>query len=66
MGEEESSKLLSSKLGFLSTVDFWNDLIQISQRLKLADPKIIALKADVQQMNYRLPAAVYIPFLQGR
>ncbi|CAD8142504.1 unnamed protein product [Paramecium pentaurelia] len=48
--------------GFCSNIDFWDDLIYISQNLHLADPKIISLKADIQKINRGLPAAVYIPF----
>ncbi|CAD8067851.1 unnamed protein product [Paramecium sonneborni] len=48
--------------GFCSTIDFWDDIIYISQNLHLANPKIISLKADIQKINRNLPAAVYIPF----
>ncbi|CAK65842.1 unnamed protein product (macronuclear) [Paramecium tetraurelia] len=48
--------------GFCSNIDFWDDIIYISQNLHLADPKIISLKADIQKINRGLPAAVYVPF----
>ncbi|CAD8165800.1 unnamed protein product [Paramecium pentaurelia] len=48
--------------GFCSTIDFWDDIIYISQNLHLADPKLISLKADIQKINRGLPSAVYIPF----
>lgn len=31
----------------------------------MAHPKIISLKADLQKINARLPAAVYVPFLSS-
>jgi phosphatidylinositol 4-kinase len=34
--------------------------------LLLAQPKIISLKADLQKVNERLPAAVYVPFLSSK
>ena len=31
----------------MSTISFWEDLIYISERLLIANPKIISLKADL-------------------
>ncbi len=39
-------------------------MIEVSERLRFADPKIISLKADLSKINQKLPAAVYIPFVQ--
>ncbi|CAD8155344.1 unnamed protein product [Paramecium octaurelia] len=50
--------------GFSSTINFWNDIIRISERLYLAYPQIISLKADLQRINQNLPSSVYIPFVK--
>lgn len=36
---------------YLSCINFWQDLIEVSERLKFADPKIISLRADLMKMN---------------
>ena len=50
---------------YWSCIKFWNDLIEVSERLKFANPKIISLRADICKVNQNLPAAVYIPFVKG-
>lgn len=50
---------------FMSCINFWNDIIDMSEKLKFADPKIISLRADLSQINARLPAAVYVPFVKS-
>ena len=40
-------------------------MIHIADRLSNADPKILALIADLRRINERLPAAVYIPFVKS-
>ena len=37
--------------GFLSTVNFFDDLIEVSEQLKLADPKIVALRTQLKELN---------------
>lgn len=32
---------------FMSCINFWNDIIDMSEKLKYADPKIISLRADL-------------------
>lgn len=49
----------------MSCINFWNDIISISDKLKFADPKIISLRADLSLINTRLPANIYIPFIKG-
>ncbi|CAD8169336.1 unnamed protein product [Paramecium octaurelia] len=51
---------------FMSCINFWNDIISISDKLKFADPKIISLRADLSLINTRLPANVYIPFVKDQ
>ncbi|KAL4507121.1 hypothetical protein ABPG72_001914 [Tetrahymena utriculariae] len=48
--------------GFASTINFFDDLINVSEQLKDADPKDIALRTYIKQINEKLPSAVYIPF----
>ena len=48
---------------YWSCIKFWDDLIEISERLRFANPKIISLKADLGKINEKLPAAGYIPFV---
>ncbi|EDK31559.2 phosphatidylinositol 3-kinase (macronuclear) [Tetrahymena thermophila SB210] len=48
--------------GFLSTIQFFNDLMDISDNLKFSDPKIVSLRYELQKINQQLPAAVYVPF----
>lgn len=50
---------------YLSCITFWNDLMEISEGLKFADPKIISLRADLAKINEQLPAKVYVPFVRG-
>lgn len=49
----------------MSCMNFWNDIIAISDKLKFADPKIISLRADLSLINAKLPSNVYIPFVKG-
>ncbi|CAD8184130.1 unnamed protein product [Paramecium pentaurelia] len=51
---------------FMSCINFWNDIISMSDKLKFADPKIISLRADLSLINTRLPANVYIPFVKDQ
>ncbi|CAD8090047.1 unnamed protein product [Paramecium primaurelia] len=51
---------------FMSCINFWNDIISISDKLKFADPKIISLRADLSLINTKLPANVYIPFVKDQ
>ncbi|CAD8152555.1 unnamed protein product [Paramecium pentaurelia] len=62
-GDEQTNELNS---GFSSTINFWNDIIRISERLYLAYPQIISLKADLQRINQNLPSSVYIPFVKDQ
>ena len=48
--------------GFYSILNFFDDLIKVSESLKDADPKIISLRNDLQKINAQLPSAIYIPF----
>ncbi|EGR27463.1 phosphatidylinositol 4-kinase, putative [Ichthyophthirius multifiliis] len=52
------------KDGFISTICFFNDIIEISNILKDADPKIISLIHELTKINQQLPANIYIPFLK--
>ncbi len=54
------------EIGFFSTINFFEDLIYISEELKIADPKVIALRTELRKINKKLPSAVYIPFLTGK
>jgi phosphatidylinositol 4-kinase len=36
---------------FLSCIHFWEDLIEIADNLSLANPKILALNADLRKIN---------------
>lgn len=51
-----------SQKGFFSNVNFFNDLIKVSESLGSSEPKLVALIAQLRKINSRLPAAVYIPF----
>ncbi|CAD8153192.1 unnamed protein product [Paramecium octaurelia] len=59
-------QMTDSNIGFSSTINFWNDIIRISERLYLAYPQIISLKADLQRINQNLPSSVYIPFVKDQ
>lgn len=48
--------------GFFSSINFWLDLVNISDVMKNADPKIVVLRTELKKMNEKLPAAVYVPF----
>lgn len=50
---------------FKSTINFFNDLFNISEDLKSTDNKRQALKKALMLVNEKLPACVYIPFTKG-
>lgn len=43
----KNQELIYGDNSFTSMIDFWEDLIFISERLCFANPKIISLKADL-------------------
>lgn len=49
----------------MSTPDFWFDLVKIGNDLAHINPKIVGLKASLRDINRKLPAAVYIPFVRN-
>ncbi|CAD8063214.1 unnamed protein product [Paramecium sonneborni] len=63
---QEDEEIKEKNIGFLSTINFWNDIIRISERLYRAYPQIISLKADLQRINQNLPSCVYIPFVKDQ
>ncbi len=52
--------------GFYSTINFFDDLVNISEGLKDADPKIVSLRHELRKINTNLPAAVYVPFYTSK
>ncbi|KRX07569.1 Protein kinase-like domain [Pseudocohnilembus persalinus] len=53
---EENKSNTSQNVGFLSTINFIEDLIQISEDLKFAEPKVVSLRSELQKLNQHLPA----------
>lgn len=49
----------------MSTPNFWFDLVKIGNDLAQINPKIVGLKSLLRDMNKKLPAAVYIPFVRN-
>jgi len=51
INEAEMNKYDLKKSGFFSTIKFFEDLIKISEELKDADPKIVALRTEIRKIN---------------
>jgi hypothetical protein len=49
----------------MSTLHFFNDLATISLKLANIPNKLEVLKSELIEVNRRLPAAVYIPFVKS-
>lgn len=47
---------------FKSTLNFFDDLFNISQQLGSVDNKKMFLKKALMEINEKLPACIYIPF----
>ena len=52
--------------GFMSTPRFWEEMVRIGHDMVHSTPKIVGLRRELREINRRLPAAVYIPFLKLR
>lgn len=60
--------LVEEVSGFLSTVNFFEDLVRISEEIVKTNKKdrLKALKENLQTINEKLPSAVYIPFFKSK
>ena len=50
----------------MSTPMFIKYLLEISQQLMHCDNKLEVLQNELRQLNLKLPATVYIPFVNGK
>jgi len=54
--------------GFLSTVNFFEDLVKVSDEIVKSNKKdrLKELKENLEKINEKLPSAVYIPFFKSK
>ena len=53
------------KSAYMSTPSFIKYLTDISTTIMSSDNKLETLKNELRQLNLKLPATVYIPFIYG-
>ena len=52
--------------GYMSTPSFWEEMVRIGKDITYSSPRIVGLRKELREINKKLPAAVYLPFLKFR
>ena len=50
----------------MSTPSFWEEMVRIGKDITYSSPRIVGLRKELREINKKLPAAVYLPFLKFR